>query len=270
MRRAAALLVLAAGGAACGGSEPTARMECPPFVAPPPMLATPLPGATLAAPSASATVAPSAGDGAPVALPSPVPPPVEAKFVTVSAAPAPVPLLACHQALVAAVKGTILGGGQSLSAGDVLATTAGPLDLRGDGLAVVATMPVTPCTVPLRLVPAAAAPELTFFGRSMHAHLDLDDRAVAPAAYLGRLAGTAPVPEHVHDKSWEILCAVEAAGTFTLAGTPQRLGARTCVAVPPGTKHSWQPDAGSTLTAVQLYAPPGPEQRFKKLAAEGK
>jgi hypothetical protein len=199
-----------------------------------------------------------------------VSPPVEARFVTVTDAPTPVPLLACHQALVAAVKGRFVAGGQSLSAGDVLATTGGPLDLRGDGVAVVATMAVTPCTVPLRLVPGAAAPELAFLGNAMHAHLDLDDRAVAPAAYLGRLAGTAPVAEHVHDKSWEILCAVDAAGTFTLAGVPQRLVARTCVAVPPGTKHAWQPDAGSTLSAVQLYAPAGPEQRFKKLGAEGK
>jgi mannose-6-phosphate isomerase-like protein (cupin superfamily) len=255
MRRGGLAFALALAGtlAACGG-EPTARGEGPPLTI------------ASASPSASDSVPVSA----PLPVPDPVPAPVEAKFVTVTASPTPIPLLACHQALVADVKGTMTAGGQALSAGDVLATTAGPLDLRGDGLAVVATMAVTPCTVPLRLVPATAAPQLTFLGGAMRAHLDLDDRAVAPAAYLGRLAGNAPVPEHVHDKSWEILCAVEAAGTFTLAGVPQRLGARTCVAVPPGTKHAWQPDAGSTLGAVQIYAPPGPEQRFKKLAAEGK
>ena len=38
-------------------------------------------------------------------------------------------------------------------------------------------------------------------------------------------------------------------------------------AVPPATKHAWKPDEGSTLVAIQLYTPPGPEQRFKALAA---
>ena len=227
-------VALAAGG--CAASEPTATVQSPPL-----------------------TIAPPPGG-----------PPVEARFVDVGAAPTSIPLGACTQMFVAAVRGNVTAGGQALSAGDVLATTAGPVKLEGDGTAVVATTPVAPCSVPLRLVLASTAPELTFMGGTMHAHLDLDDRAVAPTAYVGRLSGTGAVAEHAHDKSWEVLCAVEAAGTFTLAGQPQRLGPRTCIGVPPGTKHSWQPDPGSTLSAVQIYSPPGPEQRFKKLAAEGK
>ena len=39
------------------------------------------------------------------------------------------------------------------------------------------------------------------------------------------------------------------------------------VPVPPGVKHSWKPDPGTKLVAVQFYSPPGPEQRFKALAA---
>ena len=62
------------------------------------------------------------------------------------------------------------------------------------------------------------------------------------------------------------LAAVEAAGTFTVNGVPHRLGAGEILAVPPGTRHSWQPDPGSTLVAVQIYDPPGPEQRFVGLA----
>jgi mannose-6-phosphate isomerase-like protein (cupin superfamily) len=224
--------------AACQSSEPTATVQSPPL--------------TIAQPQPPASVEP----------------PVEARFVEATSAPASVPVPACHQLFVAAVKGMVTAGTQTLSEGDVLATTAGPVELRGSGLAVVATTAVTPCTVPPRLVLASTAPELTFMGGAMHAHLDLDDRTVSPTAYLGRLSGTAPVGEHSHDKSWEILCAIEAAGTFTLAGHPKRLGPRTCVFVPPATKHSWQPDPGSTLVAIQLYLPPGPEQRFKKLAAE--
>jgi mannose-6-phosphate isomerase-like protein (cupin superfamily) len=230
-------LAFAALGAGCNASEPTATVQSPPLTIAPP---------------------PAAG------------PPVDARFVDVTSTRTSVPLAACTQMFVAAVSGTVTAGGQTLSPGDVLATTTGPVELRGAGAAVVATTPVTPCSVPLRLVLASTAPELTFMGGAMHAHLDLDDRAVAPTAYVGRLSGTAAVPEHVHDKSWEVLCAIQAAGTFTLAGQPQRIGPRTCIAVPPGTKHAWQPDPGSTLNAVQIYSPPGPEQRFKKMAAEGK
>lgn len=195
-------------------------------------------------------------------------PPVEARFVETTAVATSIPLRACHQLLVAVVNGTVTAGGQTLSPGDVLATTSGPVEVRGQGLAVVADAPVTPCNLPQRMVLASDAPDLVFAGGAMHAHLDLDDRAVSPSVYLGRLSGSAGVPEHAHDKSWEILCAFEAAGSFMFAGQPRRLGPRECVFLPPGTRHSWQPDPGSTLIAVQLYAPPGPEQRFKKLAAE--
>jgi mannose-6-phosphate isomerase-like protein (cupin superfamily) len=195
-------------------------------------------------------------------------PPVEARFIDTAPGPTSIVLSACHQLLVTAVKGSVVAGGQALSVGDVLATTSGPVELHGGGVAVVATTAVTPCGIPERLVLASAAPDLAFMGGAMHARPDLDDRAVVPSVYLGRLSGMAGVAEHTHDKSWEILCAVEAAGIFTLAGLSQRLGPRTCVFVPPGARHSWQPDPGSTLVAVQIYAPPGPEQRFKKLAAE--
>jgi len=114
---------------------------------------------------------------------------------------------------------------------------------------------------------AKDVPELTFAGGAMHARLMLDDRSVSPEVYMGSLAGTAPVAEHQHDASWEILCAVEAAGTFVLGGKERRLGAHECVSVPPATKHSWRPEPGTTLVAVQMYVPAGPEQRFKGIAA---
>jgi len=116
------------------------------------------------------------------------------------------------------------------------------------------------------LVRATAARDLTWAGGTMHAHLDLESD-VSPELYVGRLEGTAPVAEHVHESSWEILCAVEAAGMLTLDGKPSRVGSRSIVADPPNTRHSWKPDDGSKLVAIQLYTPPGPEQRFKKLAA---
>ena len=99
----------------------------------------------------------------------------------------------------------------------------------------------------------------------MHAHLDLE-KEISPEVYVGRLEGSAPVAEHDHASSWEVLCALEGSGTFTLDGIPSHIVGPTIVAVPPGRKHSWQPDPGTKLVAVQVYAPPGPEQRFKVLA----
>jgi mannose-6-phosphate isomerase-like protein (cupin superfamily) len=139
--------------------------------------------------------------------------------------------------------------------------------LSGHGLAVVVTAQDPDCITRLRVVRAPQAQELTFAHGAMHVHLDIDDRDVA-SFYLGRLAGTAGVPEHSHDQSWEVLCAVEASGTFVLRGVETHLGPRTCVSVEPGAKHSWKPDPGSNLVAVQMYSPPGPELRFKKFAAD--
>jgi quercetin dioxygenase-like cupin family protein len=113
------------------------------------------------------------------------------------------------------------------------------------------------------------APELRWAGGAMRAHLDVGTK-VSPELYLGRLEGTAPVPEHDHPASTETLVAVEAAGTYTVDGKEHRLGPKQIVTLPKGTKHSWRPDPGSRLVAIQIYDPPGPEQRFVTLAAAEK
>jgi len=158
-----------------------------------------------------------------------------------------------------------------LAQGDIAAIRGLPaVVVRGEGTVLVAKARLTACAAPplLTVVKADASRDLSFMHGTMHARPDLDDRTLAPSFYFGHLSGTAAVSEHAHAGTWELFCAVEAAGTFTLSGAPQHLGARTCITVPPDTKHSWQPDAGSTLTALQMYWPPGPEQRFKKLAAD--
>ncbi len=95
----------------------------------------------------------------------------------------------------------------------------------------------------------------------------LADAKMSPRAYVGRLEGTAPVAEHDHPTSNETLIAIEGAGTFMLDGKPHRLSPKQIVQVPKGTKHSFTPDAGSKLIAIQVYDPPGPELRFAHLAA---
>jgi mannose-6-phosphate isomerase-like protein (cupin superfamily) len=198
--------------------------------------------------------------------------PVQAAFVDLGAAPTKLALGTCEQLVVTVVRGTAAALGESLAEADVLLVQGeGSVDVTGQGLAVLAAVRERPCdpsaAVTKKVVRGSRAPELVFAGGTMTAHLDAE-KDVSPFAYVGRLSGTAPVAEHAHPGAWEILCAVEASGTFTLAGESRKLGPRSIVMVPPDTKHSWQPDPGSKLVAVQLYDPPGPEQRFKALAAQ--
>jgi mannose-6-phosphate isomerase-like protein (cupin superfamily) len=203
--------------------------------------------------------------------PSVVAPPVTARFVDLGDAHVAA-AGGCDTLYVAIARGAARIGEDDLTEGQVLVVPGPePLVLQGKGLAVVADYhPDTVCKNaiggPHRVLGSSGEP-LVLSGPGgdgvLRVMLDVQND---PALYLGRLTGTASVPEHVHDKSWEILCAVDAAGTFTLAGVDQRLGPRQVVSVAPGTKHAWKPDPGSTLTAVQIYAPPGPEERFRKMA----
>jgi mannose-6-phosphate isomerase-like protein (cupin superfamily) len=196
---------------------------------------------------------------------------VKAAFVDL---PSKVEAATCERVVLALVKGHANVINETLSQGDVLILTD-PLatEVQGSGTAVIARITdATPCAQLARSAPgktivrATAAPALRWAGGAMSAHLDVET-TVSPDLYVGRLEGTAPVAEHVHAKSWEILAAIEASGTFVLSGTERRLGAKQIVVVPPGAKHAWRPDPGSALVAIQMYAPPGPEQRFIALAA---
>jgi mannose-6-phosphate isomerase-like protein (cupin superfamily) len=197
--------------------------------------------------------------------------PVVASFLELSGR-TPRAIDTCDVYAVALVRGAATALGEKLEPGDaVVATGKGDFELDGSGVLVVAEWKTQGCTsgaarMTKKTIRASAAPELTWAGGKMHAHLDVGTD-VSPNLYIGRLEGTAPVAEHVHEGSWEIIAAIEASGTFTLDGKEQRLGPRSVVYVPPNTKHSWKPDEGSKLVAIQMYSPPGPEQRFKALAA---
>jgi hypothetical protein len=185
----------------------------------------------------------------------------------------------CERVLVAIASGIFMVGTEFLGVGDavVLVHPAGmdAKPTKGTGVAVEARVPIANCPIRSRPAPektivrAGAAPKLEWAGGKMNAHLDIGTK-LSPELYLGRIEGTAPVPEHVHAGSWEIIVSLEAAGTFLLDGKEQRLGPRQVVSVPPNTKHAWKPDPGSKLVAIQMYAPPGPEQRFLALAAAEK
>jgi mannose-6-phosphate isomerase-like protein (cupin superfamily) len=175
--------------------------------------------------------------------------------------------------MVVIVKGTANGAGQKLAPRDIF-LVHGPKgeSVGGPGEAIVVESPPdAPCTssgAPLespQIVRTGRTQRLTWAKGAMSAWLDVDATR-SPGLYVGRLEGTSAVAEHAHEGSWELLAAIDGAGTFTLDGVPARLGPRQIVVVPAGTRHAWTPDPGSKLVAVQLYWPPGPEQRFVELA----
>jgi mannose-6-phosphate isomerase-like protein (cupin superfamily) len=241
-------LILAGFAIGCGGSEKTGKVVGPPLTTAPNPLAD-----EAYKKAGSATIA----------------------FVDLTPVGTTVKIGGCQDYVVSVAKGHATALKQELAEGDSVVdrtVLASDITVSGTGLAVV-TQITTRCAggsfPPPTKIAATRAPELTWANGAMHAHLDIEDELHGDA-YFGRLSGTASVPEHVHDTSTEILIALEASGTVIIDGKAQHLGSRQVVAIPPGAKHSWIPDAGTKLVAFQMYAPPGPEDRFKALASGAK
>jgi quercetin dioxygenase-like cupin family protein len=89
------------------------------------------------------------------------------------------------------------------------------------------------------------------------------DGSGAPLALdqLGAQAG-AGVPAHAHKGSDEILYILGGRGTTTISGQSFTVAKDDAILIPAGAEHSLVVD--EALSAVQVYAPGGPEQRFKK------
>ncbi len=114
---------------------------------------------------------------------------------------------------------------------------------------------------------------LSWAGGRMHARIGFEQ---GPAS-LSLLYGGAKVgvPPHRHPDSWEVIRLLQTSGSFRHGVAPdgglsdglsKALTGGTVVAVEPPLEHTFEPDGKTPLFAVQLYVPPGPEQRFKQLA----
>jgi mannose-6-phosphate isomerase-like protein (cupin superfamily) len=126
---------------------------------------------------------------------------------------------------------------------------------------------------PLQVVDLNASKDLAWGGGAMHARMGIEgDRQRASLGVL-MASKDAPVPQHKHEGSWEILIALRAEGTARRAASaeatdtaPIKMTDGMVVAIPKGALHAWEPAGSKPLIALQIYVPPGPEQRFKKLA----
>ena len=74
----------------------------------------------------------------------------------------------------------------------------------------------------------------------------------------------AAIPEHAHEGSDELLLIEEGSGEMTLGAERITVGPGQAIRIPKGVKHSFKHTGKGPLRATQVYAPPGPEQRFKK------
>jgi putative monooxygenase len=81
------------------------------------------------------------------------------------------------------------------------------------------------------------------------------------SASIATIAAGAEVPEHVHAKETELLYCTSGEGVLTVNGATLVLDDSSVVQIPPNTKHS--AIGKVTMRALQIYAPAGPEQRFK-------
>ncbi|MEM9074877.1 MAG: cupin domain-containing protein [Myxococcota bacterium] len=107
---------------------------------------------------------------------------------------------------------------------------------------------------------------LPFAGGKLRVQLLHDGQRGATLGALSTLDGDADlsVPEHVHEASAEVLYVHEGDGTMILGEERFPLEAGRVIYVPAGTRHGYE--AGTTpLRAWQVYAPGGPEQRFRGL-----
>ena len=73
----------------------------------------------------------------------------------------------------------------------------------------------------------------------------------------------AQVAEHVHESSVEILYIMEGGGRVTILGAEYDLSPGSAVVIPAGASHSYVNNSGQRTRALQVYAGPGPEARFR-------
>ncbi|MFO0760989.1 MAG: cupin domain-containing protein [Byssovorax sp.] len=125
---------------------------------------------------------------------------------------------------------------------------------------------------PLAVIDLRARPDLAWEGGARHARLGFEADS-SPRASLGLLilSKDAPVAEHVHHTEWEILAALEGEGELLIRSKVGEehvaLADGVATIVRPDMLHSFRPSGQKRTFGIQVYTPPGPEQRFRKLAA---
>jgi mannose-6-phosphate isomerase-like protein (cupin superfamily) len=123
------------------------------------------------------------------------------------------------------------------------------------------------------------AADLAWGGGAYHARIGWEASGADdhPALVIDtlRFSKDAAVAEHAHDKERECLAVLEGAGELITKprgpdgpASPIALVPGAVACVDAGVRHAYRPAGTMPLLAIQVYTPPGPEQRFKKLAGK--
>lgn len=117
---------------------------------------------------------------------------------------------------------------------------------------------------------SAGVEPLVLAGGDLRVSLLLDEAgqgAALGALSLLEAAPTMVVPEHVHETSAEVLFITQASGSMRYGDGRIPVAGPLSVYIPAGLLHDFQGDGTQPLRAFQVYAPAGPEQRFRTMAA---
>ena len=86
-----------------------------------------------------------------------------------------------------------------------------------------------------------------------------------PKFYLGRLRFSpgGGVAEHNHAASLEVVYILAGTGEIELAGKKSTVKAGDVIQIPVGMNHAFRNSGSQVVDIIQVYTPPGPEERFK-------
>jgi mannose-6-phosphate isomerase-like protein (cupin superfamily) len=132
--------------------------------------------------------------------------------------------------------------------------------------------PWTTRPAPIASVDLNAMTDLTWGKGAYHARIAFAAEA-SPRASLGllKMSENGAVSPHEHEKEWEHMAILQGEGDFVQGSGDgeRRLHATdgTMFSVAPAIPHQWKSAGTRSFLGIQVYTPPGPEQRFKKLAA---
>ncbi|HHH27517.1 MAG TPA: cupin domain-containing protein [Polyangiaceae bacterium] len=105
---------------------------------------------------------------------------------------------------------------------------------------------------------------LTWAGGKAHAWLGFEDGRASFGLLLSH--PDVGVPRHAHEDSTEVVGLLSGEGIMGIGDESREVASGDVLVMPKGVEHDYTPAGTETLFAVQLYLPPGPEQRFKDLA----
>jgi quercetin dioxygenase-like cupin family protein len=156
--------------------------------------------------------------------------------------------------------------GQPLAAGDVAWAAPKPgmrveVGEGGEYLLIDAHLPEQKGAARSWVKRLAEQKRWPILGGKGAAVLYLDGTAAPMAVDRLEAAAGAQIPPHRHDGAIELVYVLEGRGATTLQGKRMEVRGGDVLAFPAGAEHALIVE--EKLSAVQVYAPGGPEQRFK-------